>query len=189
MSESTPVNRKLLIALGAIIVLALVFVFVVNPLLSGDDTAAQVDPAVAAAGVTPTPEPTEEPTTEPVEESFEVFSARDPFEQLVEADVAAAPANGEPTVAGGPAATSTDPVTDPSEAAAQVNGTTVELVDVYDDAGTDTVQVTVNGTGYEVTAGDTFADRLEVLEINGQCATFQFDDKRFVLCKGEHIRK
>ena len=182
-TEKPGVNKWLLITLGVVAVAALVFLFVVSPLLAGDDTAVPeaAAPADTAGQVAVAPEPTVAPTTEPepVTESFEVFTARDPFEQLVDDDASAA-------------APTTDPVTDPSEAAApttQVDGTTIELVDVYEDAGVERVQVTVNGSGYEAAEGELIAERVEVLEIDGQCGTFEYDHNRFVLCEGEHIRK
>lgn len=206
MNEATAeprVNKGLLIVLGVVLVAALVFFFVVSPLLAGNEDGA-ADAAAAAAPATeatPAPEPAAEPTSEattepePVAETFEVFSARDPFDQLVD-DKAATPAEGvTPAVDGDPAAAPTDPaapVTDPTEVAApstQVGGTTIELVDVYTDDGVERVQVTVNGSGYEVAEGEVFAERLQVLDIDGQCATFLFGDSRFVLCEGEHIRK
>jgi sulfur carrier protein ThiS len=51
------------------------------------------------------------------------------------------------------------------------------------------VTVTVNGAGYEVREGQTFADNLRLLDISGTCATFLFGDSRFTICEGGSIRK
>jgi hypothetical protein len=72
---------------------------------------------------------------------------------------------------------------------AQVGGTTVTLVDVFDDDGERQATVTVNGTGYTVGEGETFGRRFRLLDISGRCATMLFGDSRFTLCEGERIRK
>ena len=93
MSEPTDAGRTrtlLFVGLG-LAVLAALFAFVILPLLNGGEEAPDVDVNVGAG-----PEPTVEPTDDefelaepgkgdgdPPAETFEVFNARDPFQQLV----------------------------------------------------------------------------------------------------------
>ena len=102
-------NRTLLITLGGVAAAVLLFVFVVSPLLFGGDDGADEGPVAVAD----TPEnddlahePAKDPEAEtiadesapqPVPETFEVFTARDPFQQLVVDDAvlaAAEPSDG-----------------------------------------------------------------------------------------------
>lgn len=100
--QTAPVNRTLLIVLGAVVVLAALFFFVINPLLLDDDPGTDVSVLDEDAGVTPTEsEVAERPTepqpdvdladpddlgpAEPPQETFDIFNARDPFQQLVRA--------------------------------------------------------------------------------------------------------
>lgn len=204
MSQPTAdsaVNPKLLYALAAVVVLAVVFMFVVRPLLAGDE----VDPApVPSASEDRSPaldddDETDEEDADPLPETDEVFSARDPFQQLVSAEVEGS-ADESDTSDGAATATpasNTDAAGEPAEggeakpdADAQVGSTAVRLVDVFTgDDGDARVLVTVNGTGYEVGQGQDFAERLRLLDVKDRCATFLFGDNRFVLCEGEQIRK
>ncbi|HVM14395.1 MAG TPA: hypothetical protein VM287_08710 [Egibacteraceae bacterium] len=81
------VNPKLLYALGALVVVALLFLFVVKPIFLGgdglDDPVALPVPAVPHA--TTPDEETDEEDGDVVEDSLEVFNVRDPFHQLVPA--------------------------------------------------------------------------------------------------------
>ena len=101
-----PADRSrtfLLVGLG-IVALAALVAFVIVPLLSGGDDDPDVvvdaDGDVVVADDDPTPQPTdsdfpladpseaaEEGAGDPPEETFEVFNARDPFEQLVDETV------------------------------------------------------------------------------------------------------
>jgi hypothetical protein len=205
--ETRQVRPGLLIVLAVMVGLMLVYAvwtFVASPLLAGNAEEIGAEP-VAAPEPVPEPEPTPEPEPEPIPETIEVFSARDPFQQLVRGSGAggtAAAAGSDTTPL---AATTTDgqaQAPSPTEAptvagatpgapaGAQVGATSIRLIDVFtDDGGQEKVLVQVNGTGYEVGEGDTFAQRFRVLDISGRCATFLFGDNRFTLCRGEEIRK
>jgi hypothetical protein len=88
-ADATRTRTLLFVGLGLALLAALV-VFVILPLLSGDPETPEVDVNVGAQ-----PEPTVEPTDDefelaepdkggdPPAETFEVFNARDPFQQLV----------------------------------------------------------------------------------------------------------
>jgi hypothetical protein len=93
------VSRGLLIALGVVGGIGALFVlytFVLSPLLTTEDLATPPDDVIG----TPTEDPVaEDPLDDPAEdisplpETFEVFTARDPFMQLVVAPVTADPAD------------------------------------------------------------------------------------------------
>lgn len=186
-------NRTLVIllgVLGGVVVLGLLWLFVIDPLLTADVDEPAVTPPTPPAEE-PEVEPEPEPT--PVPETFEVFTARDPFQQLAQ-PVVAAPADPDAPAAPDPTAPPPDPTRPGDPGApppdAEVGATRVRLVDVFvDDDGVQKVLVTVNGSGYEVAASEEFAGSFRVLDISPPCATFLFGDSRFVLCMGEEIRK
>jgi hypothetical protein len=244
-------NTALLVVLGVAVLVALVF-FVILPLLGGDDDPAVDDTDVVVVdgeSPVPAPSPTEdfeladpgEVEGDPPAETFEVFNARDPFQQLVDDETQGdgTTTGGTPTLPPGttpvtpttpitpaPGATTPPPGTAPPPTGgdddgssgsdgsddgsdgstddgsgsstagdgtngsdAQVGGTTVTLVDVFDDEGERKATITVNGTGYNVAEGETFGRRFRLLDISGRCATMLFGDSRFTLCEGERIRK
>lgn len=228
-------TRTLLIGGVALVAVAALVAFVVLPLLTGEEPVDEVagdPPAVVDPQPDPTPTPTQEPVgpdeqAPPPVETFQVFTARDPFQQLVDdrpGDAATGgtttpPPAGQTTApppAGGTTAPpptdgsdgtapppadgtgSTDGVTGPppaggnndSDGSATVGGTTVTVVGVFtDDEDRPQATITVNGTGYTVSEGQTFAQRFRLLDISGSCATMLFGDSRFTLCEGERIRK
>ncbi|CAN5745957.1 hypothetical protein BH23ACT8_BH23ACT8_08220 [soil metagenome] len=196
--DQPPVSKGLLITLGVVLALAAAFglwTFVVQPLLGEEPAVSDVTapPGQTSPSPTPSTAPSERPG--PAPETFEVFNARDPFQQLVSppqeatatsGTASATAASPSPAPSASPAP-SGSPAPPPEET---VDGTTVTLVDVITDAsGEQAVQVTVNGTGYTAREGETFAERFKVLDIDGDCATFLFGDSRFTLCKGDTIRK
>lgn len=213
-------DRKL--ALGLIGVLALVplWLFVVSPLLLGGDdmTDPVVDPVVGAAGQdgevaagADAPEAGDESTDEideelpPIGETFEVFTARDPFQQLVSEDTGGgdlAVVGGQPTADGGtPTDASDDTGTGPGSGdgdrtddgtppeSTTEDGTTVAVDDVFTDDGTEYVLLTANGTAYTLTEGDTFASNWRVEAIDDPCVTLLYGDQARLVCEGESIRK
>jgi hypothetical protein len=215
-------NTKLLIGLGGVAAVVLLALFVVMPLLSTEDVPDVDIPSAAAAeadAAQSDPDDEAERDAEeqagPVDETFEVFTARDPFQQLVSAGGGSSvtpigSGGGDGDSQGGAQIGHLDEDDEDGSGVGDsgsdggeggsgggghgsgtaVDGTVVQLVEVFEDTdGTETVQVTVNGSGYEVTEGDDFARRFRVLDISGQCATFLYGDQRFTLCEGETIRK
>lgn len=208
-------SKALMIGLGALAALALLYVFVISPLLAPDEiepltvdlpdsAAAAVQADAAAAEIALEDEESDEVEEAPLPETFEVFSARDPFQQLVITPAAA----GEPSAPGSPAAPVATPVgttpgggsvdpADPAPPAEPVTGTpatrvgttVVRLVDISTAGDASTASITVNGTGYQVAEGETFAESFRVLDLSGTCATLLFGDSRFTLCAGDEIRK
>lgn len=199
-------NRGLLLALGGAVLAAALFLLVVQPLLLADDGTDVAVPGSAqerstdraadtelAAEHEDEPEAAQGSGDEPLPETFEVFTARDPFHQLVpEGDgggggTGTAPAT--PTTNDGTSGDGTSGDGSDSSSDATVGGTTVKLVDVFTEDGVSKVLVDVNGTIHEAAEGEEFAGRFRVLDVSGQCATLLFGDSRFVLCVGEEIRK
>lgn len=209
--DRPPVSRGLLIALGAIVVLAVLWLLVLGPAMTGeDDTGDIVVPPVVRTPEPPVPgEETPGDGGELYPETTEVFAARDPFAQLVSnsSGSTAAPGGGTATPPGGTTAPGSsggpsggdggssggsggEPTAPPrSGSSADVGGTRVKLVDVYDDDGEERALVTVNGRSYDVAEGEAFGDRFRLLDLSGECGTFLFGDSRFVLCEGDEIRK
>ncbi len=238
--------RIALIAVVALAALYALYMFVIAPLLSGEDQAADPlatevvaapeatqppagtaseaasevasdvgaeDAEATAEAASEAPEPPADTATEeaPLPETFEVFTARDPFQQLVEPDSGTgeatqtqseaassetATATPTSTAAATPTTTTTTTTTDATQEsktglpATRVGETIIRIVDVT--PGTDGVEranVTVNGAGYTVAEGETFATSFKVLDITDQCATLLYGDSRFSLCAGEEIRK
>lgn len=246
------VSRPLQILLGVVVGLGLLYAlwtFVLSPLLAGDDgddvgaTPGTVEPATPDGDVVdPVPDPAvtdpEVPETlsgNPVPETFELFVARDPFQQLVvevgqegagavvdadEPEDGATPAptpsattgtTGSGTTTPNPAPTSNADDIDTDDGAApdddgletqdqqpagpreiyepqtgQAGDTPVRLEAVHD---TTSLTVAIDDAPYDVAEGEVFAERFQLLDVDGACATFLYGDSRFVLCEGETIMK
>jgi hypothetical protein len=161
------------------------------------------EPATVApdAATEPDPQVSEGPTDDgPQEPSFEVFDARDPFDQLVAGASSGAVGDTQDTATTTPTSDGAQDTTTPGgvqdttptggdSGQTTVGTTRIRLDDVFRDGDTDKVIVEVNGTGYEAAEGDTVAGDLTVLDIEGSCATMRFRDTRFILCEGEQIQK
>lgn len=251
------VSRPLQIILGVVIAAAALFAlwtFVLSPLLGGDDDAATgpVTPPPAAGQATDDPVEALTPVPEdgdpladaivgqPVPETFEIFTARDPFQQLVvqSGTVAAAAveqanatddATPEPTATPTTSATTgsstsssssssgstttdspdTPEITDseapePDEGVStqgggageiyeptpsQAGNTEITLASVTTTGPVESLTVSVNQGDHTVSEGEVFADRFQLLDIDGRCAIFLFGDSRFTLCEGDTIVK
>jgi hypothetical protein len=196
----------LLIVLGVVGVAAVAYL--AFTLLGGSDVAADdvadpiatsSEPGEATEPATDATDATENPSEiAVVEPTFEVFDARDPFEQLVAADTG----GGSDTVGTTAPTTSTTPVVDGTQptdtttpptngdpSQTTMGGTTILLEDVFTQDGEKTALVVVDNEGYEATAGQTVAGDVDVLDIAGNCATMRYEDRRFILCEGEQIQK
>ena len=186
-AQQPRVSRGLLVTLGVVVglaALAALWFFVASPLLTDDEPV--VMPVADADGDDAAEEADEpdEADAAPPPETEEFYSARDPFQQLVQPAAAVAEGDGE---AGDDDGGSGD---DEPAPAVRVGETTVRLVDVTTGAdGVTRVHVEVNGSTHEAAEDEQFAERFRVLDIAGECATFLFGDSRFTLCKGESISK
>lgn len=218
MSTPTPggqqVGRPLLILLGVVALLAVGYLLITMLGGSDDDVIAGAPSEVASPDVGPgdgvvDPDEPVEAGSEiaAVEPTFEVFDARDPFDQLVVEDANAGdvgttqPAGDTTTDPTGTTTDPTDPTLDapavddpsvtssPGQSQTTVGGATIMLEDVYTTGGQEVAVIVVDAEGYEAREGETVAGRVEVLDIAGNCATMRYDDNRFILCEGEQIRK
>ncbi|HSK36528.1 MAG TPA: hypothetical protein VLA80_07315 [Actinomycetota bacterium] len=52
-----------------------------------------------------------------------------------------------------------------------------------------TARVTVDGTPYTVSEGETFASGYRATDINSECASFESGTTSFTLCEGEAVLK
>lgn len=231
-------NRSLLIVLGVLAAVILAAVVVIPLVYFGGDDEVEEDPAEVAREARERELEREEEREledeleedleeleeledeldeleEDAPETFEVFTARDPFEQLVVDEpepIAPDPDDPDPLDPDpddpdpldppdpvDPDNDNDDPVITPGDPDdpdddVTVNGTTIELEEIYDDDGTPTAQVTVNRRGYDVTEGQDFAQTLRLLSIDDPCVELRYRDRRgedlrFTLCEGETIRK
>ncbi len=150
----------------------------------------------AAAGTTATTAP---PAPEIPNGEFDAIATRNPFEPAVQITVdtpdtehrrplpappTRAPAGrrpdpGTPTDTTPPATGSPDPSA----------GTTVALIDVFDQGGVTMARVQVGSTVYTVAAGQTFATSYKAVSISGTCGQFLYGDSPFSLCEGEQVIK
>jgi hypothetical protein len=182
--------RLLLGVLAGVVVLALLWFFVLSPLLAPTDDDLGADAA----------QPTDSEPVEPIEpdveaddedallalpvETYEIFLARDPFDPVVP----------EPAVDGGTDGTGTNgDGTDGDGTAGDGNGDGTDdgvqqnavLIDVFtDDSGTPRALIRVDDLIYTVGEGDAFADGYVVVAIEGTCITLTLDGEAFTLCEG-----
>ncbi len=187
-----------------LIVLAFVALFflVVRPLFLGGEPEAAPPPVTPTVSPSPTIPPAEET---PPEETFEVFESKDPFRPLVSAGAApgtttggtaGAPATGG-TTTGGTAGGTTGGTTGgaapggPGAAggSAPSGGQRIQLVDVFEENGSQRAQVKVGSTVHTVSVGQTFADNFKLVSVSGNCATMLHGDDKFTLCEGEEVIK
>jgi hypothetical protein len=72
----------------------------------------------------------------------------------------------------------------PSGASETIGGHQVTLIDAFTTNGVERATVSVDGTVYSVTAGQTFGPnkQYKLQSVSGNCATFLFGDQSFTLC-------
>lgn len=172
------INPVLLVLVGVVALAALVFLVII-PLFGGDDTR-PTTPAARRPSPSTTASPT--PTPAPPAETFEQFGAKDPFRPLVTEGAPPAPGPG-----GTPAPAAPGPGA--AGAPAPAGGQRVQLIDVFDDAGTTKAQVRVGSTVYTVAPGQVFANNFKLVSVSGNCATLLHGDDKFTLCEGEEVIK
>jgi hypothetical protein len=141
-------------------------------------------------------------------ETFEVFGGKNPFQRPLSLP---SPGGGSTTVpssgggeatpstttapsSGGGGSTSTTttvPAAPSQDQTEPVRGSTVAMLDIFDDAGGTRSQVRVNSTAYLVREGQVFAGVFKVvsLDLGTGCGEFLFGDTPFDLCKGQEILK
>jgi hypothetical protein len=164
-------EKRMLVALGVVVVVALLMVgfTMIRSGGSGQDVAAPQGGTRPQAPVTePSPEPSPDPSAVPL-----VFRGVDPFKPLVtkKSDSPQAPQAQAP-----PAPAPEGP------ASAVVGGSTVTLVDIFEKSGNKRAHVDVDGTVYAAGAGDNFVDDYVLVAFDDPCVQFAWRDQSFRLC-------
>jgi hypothetical protein len=194
-----PNNRNLTVILAVFgVVVALIAAYVLFSGGGGGDNGPStlVQPSTQNADNTPHGgDQTGPTTTAPGQPSlpngqFDVFATRNPFEPAVEVT----PDTTETTTpaAGGTTPDTTPADTTPTTAAPSQNpsaGTTVAVIDVFQQGGTTVAVVQVGSTQYTVAAGQVFAGSYKVVSLSGTCGQFMFGDSPFSLCEGQQVIK
>jgi hypothetical protein len=149
----------------------------------------------AAAGTTATTAP---PAPDLPNGEFDAIATRNPFEPAVQISVDTTDTAGVAdtgttdagttgsTTAPGTSTDTTPPATGSPNPSA---GTTVALIDVFDQGGVTMARVQVGSIVYTVAAGQTFAVSYKVVSISGTCGQFLYGDSPFSLCEGEQVIK
>jgi hypothetical protein len=201
MAASGGGNRRLTIILvvgGVVIAL-----FAAYSLLSGgggsDEPTADVPPAATATGqpggtttgTAATPSTTAPPAPALPNGEFDVFATRNPFEPAIEVVSETTPeGTGEPAGGSTGAGSTPPPATPPATGSPEPSsGTTVALLDVFDQGGVTMARIQVGSTQYTVAAGQTFAVSYKVVSLSGTCGQFLYGDSPFSLCENEQITK
>lgn len=201
--------------LGAVIAVVLLglawFLFLRGGPEAAEAPAATVAPATEPAetggGTDQAAKPPQKNDEGPVE-TDKLFAPKDPFEPLVDpagdTDTTAADTTGTDTTGTDTTGTDTtggegDGVTETGIPGANddgggsgggdVAGFRVELLDVDKRGREPSATVSVNGTSYDVSEKEVFAEHFKVLNIYGQCSSMLFGDVQFTLCKGQQILK
>ena len=189
-----PNNRRLTIVLavgGVAIAL-----FAAYSLMSGggDDSPSLAPPASQTADSAQTGSQATPSTTTPGEPEipdgqFDVFATRNPFEPAIEVtDTSTVPDPTVPDPGTVPTPDTTPPDTTPVSPEPSA-GTTVAVIDVYDEAGATLAVVQVGSTQYTVAPGQVFATSYKVVSLSGTCGQFMYGDSPFSLCEGEQVIK
>ncbi len=175
-------DRRALVVLGVVALLALLAVLGVRFLGGGQEVAAPPGPPPVASSPAPSPTPTQGAAPQPR------FSGRDPFSPPPGLGTPSPTSTASPSPTGTPTATPT-PTSSPTApgggASRTVSGHTVVLLDVFRRAGRDMAQVEVDGTVYTVAEGQTFAEDFRLVSAAGSCARISFQGAPFTLCVSE----
>lgn len=188
-------RQLVLVAALAGVVLLLVGLLVVRPLLGGTDEGPTVPPATAGAVPTTTLAQLIGPSTSVTGSGEAAGSVKDPFKPLVSAGSAAAATESGVTADSG-SATATTVATGSTVAGAGTGtastpggGSTAERKVALVSIANGTAKVTVDGTPYSVSEGESFAGSYRAVDINSECASFESASTAFTLCEGEAVLK
>jgi len=192
---------KRTLKIGGIVVGVLVVIFLALKLLGGGggpETASTAPrPTTSPGGSTGGTSGSESPSLAP--SPVLQLPVRDPFAIPAGFPVATGSSSGGSTSSGGTSTssggtstssvppTSSTPVktpTQPSGATQDIGGHQVTLIDAFTTNGHENATVSVDGTVYSVTAGQTFGPnkQYKLQSVSGNCATFLFGDQSFTLC-------
>src|SRR5437667_701238 len=205
--QITPRDRRAMVILGVVLVVALAAYFLALKPKGGNAAASSPTPAATQTSpsspfspkpVSPTPR-----TTTPPPGAFP--QTHDPFSPIV--GPSASGGGGGPT--GSPSSTTTTttsptgtptgtptstptttvsppaspPATPEGRTSTQVGGHTVTLVDVFTQGGQKKAQIRVDSDVFTVSVGQTFDTDFKLVGIQGTCATMTFDTQQFTLCE------
>ena len=193
-------RQLLLVAALVALLLLIVGLLVVRPMLGGTEEAPVSAPAttVAAAAPTTTTPQMINPQTSVTPSEGAAASGKDPFRPLVsegtasaatEAGVTASGAAGSVTSSTLAATGSTVAGAGAGTATAPGGGTSAERQVALVSITGGTAKVTVDGTAYTVSEGETFASDYRATDINSECASFESATSSFTLCEGEAVLK
>jgi hypothetical protein len=178
----SPRDRRALILLGSVLVVAAVVFFLFVMRGSEGEPAGSVQGPVAAPVAPPaSPSPAQ---TQPAPERL-VFTGRDPFDPS-QGGGTIQPLGGSSGPAPHVAPPGTPPPAPPGGSSANVGGKTVVLLDIFIQGGEEMAQVEVDGTVYTVGEGDSFDDNYRLVSITGSCADFLYGDQSFTLCEAQN---
>jgi hypothetical protein len=189
-------RQLVLVAALAGVLLLLVGLLVVRPLLGGTGEG-QAPPPVTNAGPAPATTPQLITPSTSVAASGAAGSVKDPFKPLVTSStVGAAAAESGVSAGSGGSATATTVATGSTVAGAAAGtastpggGSSTERQVALVSIKGGTAKVTVDGTAYSVTEGESFAGAYRAVDINSECASFESGTTSFTLCEGEAVLK
>lgn len=184
----------LVAALGGVLVLALLLL-VVRPLLGGGaEEPAAPAPATAGAATATVPQLVGPSTS--LAPAGGAGSVKDPFRPLVSAGSAAAATESGVTASGdagsvtpSTAATGSTVAGAGAGTATTLGGSSAERQVALVSITGGTAKVTVDGTAYTVSEGESFASGYRAVDINSECASFESATTAFTLCEGEAVLK
>jgi hypothetical protein len=114
-------------------------------------------------------------------------ATKDPFRPLV-TPAGASSASTPTTVQGAVPGAATGTATTPGGGATAAEHKVV-LADIVSQSGGRVAKVTVDGTAYTVSEGESFAGDYRAVDIGSSCATFESGTTPFTLCEGEAVLK
>jgi len=174
---------------GALIAVLLVYqVFLKSDAgSSSPSTPTRAAAAAAPGAATSTTTAPQEPSLPNA--SFDELDLRDPFEPVGRPSSGSSSTIDTTSTTFTPSNTiATTPTTSPAQNPAGANE--ISLLDVYDNAGTQTARVQVDSVEYSVTTGQVFASNYQLIRFtSAECADFQHGSATFGLCAGEQSNK
>lgn len=183
-------DKRLMIVLGTVVVLALGFLF----LKSRGSSGGSATPAAAAPAAPSAPAPVPSPArTRGESKAAPLSEGRDPFVNLFPAPSPPAPpappVDVSPTPSPSPTPTpspspSTTPTTPFGGSTATIGGKEVTLLSIFTEDGAKIVHVKVDDARYDAEEGATFDQGYRVTTIEDPCADFTWQTDSFRLCTG-----
>jgi hypothetical protein len=190
-------RQLVLVAALVAALLLIVGLLVVRPMLAGSDQAqAPAPPVTAGAAPTTTTPQLIGPSTSVTPSGDPAGSVKDPFRPLVSAGSAAAATESGVTAGGdagsvtpSTAATGSTVAGAGAGTATTLGGSSAERQVALVSITGGTAKVTVDGTAYTVSEGESFASGYRAVDINSECASFESATTAFTLCEGEAVLK